>query len=222
MTQEDTSEHSVYKDRRQAGRHLARKLLDYSSRPDVVVLGLPRGGVPVAYEIACRLNAPLDVFVVRKLGVPGNEELAFGAIAHNGVTVFNKHISQTLTQESIDKVVQREKSELLSREHRYRGTKPFPQLIDRSLIVVDDGLATGASMRVAVKALRQYGPANIIVAVPVAPPETCEWLQKVADQVVCSITPRPFHGVGRWYDDFSQTTDQEVISLLNDAIQLRQ
>jgi erythromycin esterase-like protein/predicted phosphoribosyltransferase len=205
-----------FRNRNEAGRLLAEKLTAYANRPDVLVLALPRGGVPVAYEVARALGAPLDVFVVRKLGVPGYEELAMGAVATGGVRVLNDQIVQRLgiPQYIIDAVAAREQQELARRERLYRGGRPPPDVRDRTVILVDDGLATGATMRAAVMALRQLQPARIVVAVPTASPETCEELKAEADAVVCAITPEPFLAVGHWYEDFSQTTDEEVRDLL--------
>jgi erythromycin esterase-like protein/predicted phosphoribosyltransferase len=205
-----------FRNRNEAGRLLAEKLTAYANRPDVLVLALPRGGVPVAYEVARALGAPLDVFVVRKLGVPGYEELAMGAVATGGVRVLNDQIVQRLgiPQYIIDAVAARELQELARRERLYRGGRPPPDVRGRTVILVDDGLATGATMRAAIMALRQLEPARIVVAVPTASPETCEELKAEADDVVCAITPEPFLAVGHWYEDFSQTTDEEVRDLL--------
>jgi erythromycin esterase-like protein/predicted phosphoribosyltransferase len=206
----------LFIDRRDAGRRLAEKIAGYSNRPDVLVLALPRGGVPVAYEVARVLNAPLDVFVVRKLGVPGYEELAMGAVATGGVRVLNDELVERLGIPAplIDAVVARERQELARREHLYRDGRPQPDVRGRTVILVDDGLATGATMHAAIEALRQQNPARIVVAVPTAPPDTCEEMKRRADEVVCAITPEPFEAVGRWYQDFSQTTDEEVRELL--------
>jgi putative phosphoribosyl transferase len=208
-----------YRDRREAGRYLATKLADYAGRPDVLVLGLPRGGVPVAYEVARALGAPLDVFLVRKLGVPGRKELAFGAIATGGVRLLNADVVRGLRipPEVIDQIAAAERAELERREREYRGNRPAPDVRARTVILVDDGLATGASMRAAVAALRQGHPARIVVAVPIAAPSTCEEFQDEVDEVVCARTPEPFYAVGLWYDDFSQTTDEEVRDLLRRA-----
>jgi erythromycin esterase-like protein/adenine/guanine phosphoribosyltransferase-like PRPP-binding protein len=205
-----------FRNRNEAGRSLAKKLTAYANRPDVLVLALPRGGVPVAYEVARALGAPLDVFVVRKLGVPGYEELAMGAVATGGARVLNDQIVQRLgvPQSIIDAVAAREQQELARRERLYRGGRPPPDVRGRTVILVDDGLATGATMRAAIMALRQLQPARIVVAVPTASPETCEELKAEADDVVCAITPEPFLAVGHWYEDFSQTTDEEVRDLL--------
>src|SRR6266850_1630630 len=205
-----------FRDRREAGRLLAAKLAAYANRPDVIVLALPRGGVPVAYEVARALGAPLDVFVVRKLGVPGYEELAMGAVATGGARVLNEQIVRDLRIPDyvIDRVEAEQRDELARRERAYRGGRPPLDVHGRTVILVDDGLATGATMRAAVKALRQREPARIIVAVPTASPETCEELKAEVDEVDCAITPEPFHAVGYWYEDFTQTTDQEVRELL--------
>jgi predicted phosphoribosyltransferase len=209
----------LFKDRRGAGRKLAEQLAAYAGRPDVIVLALPRGGVPVAYEVASALAAPLDIFIVRKLGLPGHEELALGAIASGGVQVLNDEIVQTLKipQRVIDTVAQRELAELQRREQAYRGNRSAPDVRDRTVILIDDGLATGASMRAAVAGLRALNPAEIVVAVPTAAPETCAALEPEVDRVVCAMTPEPFYGVGRWYEDFSQTTDEEVRLFLEQA-----
>jgi erythromycin esterase-like protein/predicted phosphoribosyltransferase len=205
-----------FRDRNEAGRLLATKLAAYANRPDVVVLALPRGGVPIAYEVAVALGAPLDVFLVRKLGVPGYEELAMGAVATGGVRVLNDQVVDRLRIPSyvIDAVAAREQQELTRRERLYRGGRPPPSVRGRTVILVDDGLATGATMHAAVKALRQQQPARIVVAVPTASREVCDELKAEADEVICAITPDPFHAVGRWYEDFSQTTDEEVRDLL--------
>jgi predicted phosphoribosyltransferase len=206
----------AFRDRGDAGVKLATHLLRYAGDPNVVVLGLPRGGVPVAYQVARRLQAPLDVFVVRKLGVPDHRELAMGAIATGGVRVLNFEVVNALRigESVIDRVAAQEQKELERQERTYRGDAPFPDLADRIVIVVDDGLATGSTMRAAVKALRQMQPARIVVAAPVAAAETCQSLQAVADEVVCATTPAAFHAVSMWYQEFSQTTDEEVRELL--------
>jgi predicted phosphoribosyltransferase len=208
-----------YRDRREAGRYLATKLADYSDRPGVLVLGLPRGGVPVADEVARALGAPLDVFLVRKLGVPGHEELAFGAIATGGVRLLNDDVVRGLgiPPDVIDRVAAAERAELERREREYRGNRPAPDVRGRTVILVDDGLATGASMRAAVAALRQGQPARIVVAVPIAAASTCEEFRDEVDEVVCARTPEPFYAVGLGYQDFSQTTDEEVRDLLRRA-----
>jgi predicted phosphoribosyltransferase len=206
----------LFRDRRDAGRRLADKLAAYVYRPDAIVLALPRGGVPVAYEVARRLVAPMDVFVVRKLGVPGYEELAMGAVATGGVRVLNDQLVERLgiPDQMIDAVASRERQELARRERLYRGSRPPPDVRGRTVILVDDGLATGATMFAAIEALRKQNPARIVVAVPTASPDTCEEMKQKADEVICAITPEPFHAVGRWYRDFSQTTDEEVAALL--------
>jgi len=209
----------LFTDRRDAGRQLAARLLHHAGRPDVVVLALPRGGVPVGYEVAHALGAPLDVFLVRKLGVPGHEELALGAIASGGVRVLNESVVRGLgiPPEEVDRVAAREGEELRRRERAYRGDRPAPELRGRTVILVDDGLATGASMRAAVAAVRRAGPARIVVAVPVGAEETCDEFRTEADEVVCAQTPEPFYAVGLWYGDFGQTTDEEVSDLLERA-----
>jgi erythromycin esterase-like protein/predicted phosphoribosyltransferase len=206
----------LFRDRREAGRLLAAKLAAYAHRPDVLVLALPRGGVPVAYEVARALGVPLDVFIVRKLGVPGHEELAMGAVAMGGARVLNKQIVDRLgiPDYLIEAVAAREQKELARRERLYRGGRPRPDVHGRTVILVDDGLATGATMHAAIEALRQQQPGRIVVAVPTASPETCEEMRAMADEVICAITPEPFHAVGQWYQDFSQTTDEEVRGLL--------
>lgn len=213
---------SLFKDRTDAGRQLAQKLTSYANRPDVVVLALPRGGVPVAYEVAQALNAPLDIFLVRKLGVPGHEELAFGAIASGGVRVLNEEVvrSFNLSPAMIDVVAQRELLELGRREQAYRGDdRPAVKIEDKVVTLVDDGLATGASMRAAIEGVRAKDPAQIVVAVPTAAPKTCHAVAPEVDEIICAETPAPFYGVGRWYLDFSQTADEEVRRLLEQTAQ---
>ena len=209
----------VFRDRTEAGRRLALRLGEYAGRPDVIVLGLPRGGVPVAYEVAQALGAPLDVFVVRKLGLPGQEELAMGAIASGGVMVLTDDVVRPLgiPSEVIDEVAERELRELQRRERLYRGGRPAPEVRGRTVILVDDGLATGSTMRAAVAALRRLGPERIVVAVPTAAPSTCEEFRHEADECLCEITPDPFYAVGVWYEDFAQTGDDEVRALLDRA-----
>ena len=206
----------LFEDRFEAGRVLASKLSEFSGRDDVVVLALPRGGVPVGYEVARALKAQLDIFVVRKLGTPGQEELAMGALASGGVTVLNREVIQALgiPQQTIEAVVAREEKELERREREYRGERPAVNIRGRTAILVDDGLATGSSMRVAAKALRKEAAAEIVVAVPVASPSTCAEFETEVDRVACANTPEPFWAVGQWYRDFSQTTDEEVRDLL--------
>ena len=205
-----------FRDRTEAGRLLAEKLTAYAGRTDVLVVGLPRGGVPVAFEVARKLRVPLDIFLVRKLGVPGQEELAMGAIASGGVRVLNHDVVGYLGVPAsvIDRIADREFRELQRREQLYRGKRVPPEVPGKILIVVDDGLATGSSMRAAVRALRTHHAARIVVAVPVAPPSTCQELQAEADEIVCVSTPEPFDGVGRWYRDFSQVGDEDVRNLL--------
>ena len=208
-----------FADRTSAGQQLAEELSAYAEQEDVVVLGLPRGGVPVAFEIAKALKAPLDVFVVRKLGVPGNPELAMGAIASGGVRVLNKDVvgRLSISEEDIERVAKREREELERREEAYRGARPEVDLENKTVIIVDDGLATGATMRAAVNALRKRDPERIVVAVPTAPPDTCAEFENVADEIICLTTPRPFFGVGGSYRDFSQTSNEQVRALLNKA-----
>ncbi|MEW6127260.1 MAG: phosphoribosyltransferase [Acidobacteriota bacterium] len=210
---------SLFQDRREAGQVLAEKLQPYANRADVMVLGLPRGGMPVAFEIAQTLNAPLEVFVVRKLGVPDYEELAMGAIASGGARVINQDIVAefAISSAELESVIAREQIELERREQLYRNAEAMPDLKGRVVILVDDGLATGATMRAAVAALRAQQPAQIIVAVPVAPPDVCQLFQRLADECVCTLTIEPFDGVGRWYRDFSQITDEEVRECLRRA-----
>ncbi len=213
----------LYQDRVAAGRYLATKLTGYANQPDVIVLALPRGGVPVAFEVAEALHAPLDVFIVRKLGVPGHEELAMGAIATGGFRVLNEDVVHGLRIPSyvIDQVTAHELQELARREREYRDDRPPPDVRDKTVILVDDGLATGSTMRAAAMALRQQHPARIVVAVPVASPEACDELRSEVDNIVCATTPTPFYGVGAWYQDFAQTTDEEVHDLLQRAAMTR-
>lgn len=210
---------TVFRDRRDAGRRLAQALSHYAGRSDVTIYALPRGGVPVAYEVALALQAPLDIFVVRKLGLPGREELAIGAVGSGGVRVLNDDIIRLLNvpQEVINIVAQRELQELQRREHIYRGERSAPQVRDRTIILIDDGLATGASMRAAVMGLRARHPARIVIAVPTAAREVCDAFQFAVDEMVCVITPEPFDGVGKWYEVFSQVDDEEVRMLLEQA-----
>ncbi|HEY0799823.1 MAG TPA: phosphoribosyltransferase family protein, partial [Steroidobacteraceae bacterium] len=205
----------LFRDRRDAGRQLAERLRAYANRADVIVLALPRGGVPVAYEVARALRVQLDVFVVRKLGVPGYEELAMGAVATGGVRVLNDVVKRLgIPDFIVDTVAAEERQELARRERLYRGGRPPPDVRGRTVILVDDGLATGATMLAAIQALRQQQPGRMVVAVPTASPDTCEQMRKEVDDVVCAMTPEPFHAVGQWYHDFSQTTDEEVRALL--------
>ncbi len=212
-----------FKNRSEAGRLLAAKLSPYANRQDVVVLALPRGGVPVAYEVARALHAPLDVFVVRKLGVPGHEELAMGAIASGGTRVINRDVVRAvgISVEDLEHIETEEWRELDRRELAYRDQRSAPDLAGKTVVLVDDGLATGATMWAAVVALRQLNPAHIVVAVPAAAPETCAAFAPEVDEIVCAITPEPFGGVGRWYEDFGQTSDAEVRDLLRQAAQAR-
>jgi predicted phosphoribosyltransferase len=209
----------TFRDRTEAGQRLAQRLAAYARREDVIVLALPRGGVPVGYEVVRALGVPLDVFVVRKLGVPGHEELAMGAIASGGVRVLNDRVVRQLPNAAaiIEAVTVQESRELERREVEYRDGRPAPELRGKTVIVVDDGFATGATMRAAVAALRQRGVAKIVVAVPVGSPETCAEFAREVDETVCAITPAFFHAVGQFYADFSQTTDEEVRELLSRA-----
>jgi putative phosphoribosyl transferase len=210
---------SRFQDRYQAGSVLAQHLEAYARRPDVLVLALPRGGVPVGFEVGRALQAPLDVFLVRKLGVPGHEELAMGAIAGGGARLINTDIVQALgiSHEALESVIRNEERELARRERLYRRNSARLPVADRSIILVDDGLATGSTMRVAVVALREQRPLRIVVGVPIAAPSACEELAVDVDDIVCAVTPEPFHSVGLWYQDFSQTTDEEVRELLEIA-----
>jgi putative phosphoribosyl transferase len=207
---------SMFKDRADAGRLLAMRLKEYANQPDLLVLGLPRGGVPVAFEVARELKAPLDIFLVRKLGVPGHEELAMGAIASGNIRILNDMVVNGLNinNETVNWVAEQELKELQRRERQYRGDNPGPDVKSRTVILVDDGLATGSTMRAAALALRQQQPARIIVAVPVAESETCDAFRDLVDEVVCAVTPPELHAVGLWYEDFSQTSDDEVCELL--------
>lgn len=210
---------TTFRNRTQAGKELARRLSKYADREDVLVLGLARGGLPVAFEVAEALHAPLDVFIVRKLGVPGHRELAMGAIASGGVRVLNQSVINSLNvpSEQIENVAAQEQRELERREQEYRGDAERLDVTGKTAILVDDGLATGASMRAAVQALRLSNPERIVVAVPAAAPSACQDFEEEVDEVVCLITPEPFFGVGAWYEDFSQTTDREVRRLLEEA-----
>jgi predicted phosphoribosyltransferase len=205
-----------FRDRVEAGRQLAARLASYADDPSVLVLALPRGGVPVGYEVARALRAPLDVFLVRKLGVPGHEELAMGAIASGGVRVLNPDVVEMLRipPSVIEAVTAEEEQELARREREYRDDRPLPAVRGRTVILIDDGLATGSTMRAAAEALRSEGVGRLVVAVPVAPAETRDALAREVDEIVCLATPEPFFGVGMWYEDFSQTSDAEVRALL--------
>ncbi|WP_337868986.1 phosphoribosyltransferase [Meiothermus sp.] len=210
-----------FKDRNQAGALLAERLvaLGYDRQPNLLVFGLPRGGVPVAFQVARRLGAPLEVWVVRKLGTPGHEELAMGAIASGGGRVLNQEIVDSLqvSADTLAAVEQQQRAELQRRERLYRGNRPFPDLKGRTVLLVDDGLATGATMKAAIAAARQHNPARLVVAVPVAPPDTVAELQALVDEVVCLETPAFFQAVGLWYEHFPQTSDEEVLALLQAA-----
>src|SRR6266702_6142596 len=213
----------AFSNRAEAGQLLAEQLLKYAGRGDVIVLGLPRGGVPVAFEVAEALRVPLDVFIVRKLGVPGFEELAVGAIASGGVRVLNEDVARAFpnADEIIDALTARETAELQRREQSYRDGRPAPELAGKTVILVDDGLATGATMRAAVKALRERDVARIVVAAPVGAPETCREFENEVDEIVCAMAPDYFQAVGQYYEDFSQTSDEEVHELLARAAENR-
>lgn len=208
-----------FRDRTEAGRLLAERLHQYAGRNDVLVLALPRGGVPVGLEIARALDAPLDLVIVRKLGVPGQEELAMGAIATGGVRILNEEVVRMLdlTDDVIERVAAEEERELERRERAYRGDRPPPEVRGRTVILVDDGVATGSTIRAAMAAIRSRQPARLVVAVPVAPPETCEMLREEADEVICLLTPEAFFAIGAYYDSFPQLTDDEVRRLLEQA-----
>jgi putative phosphoribosyl transferase len=214
----------LFQDRFEAGRILASRLRQFAHRNDVLVLGLPRGGVPVAFEVARILNTPLDVFLVRKLGVPGQEELAMGAIASGGIRVVNRTVVDALgiTMADIQQAALQQQAELDRRERAYRDGRPMLDARGQIAILIDDGLATGSSMRVAIMALRKREPQRIVVGVPVAAPSVCEELESQADEVVCAVTPEPFFAVGQWYRDFPQTSDEEVRDLLQQAMRSRQ
>lgn len=209
----------LYQNRNDAGKILASMLAHYANRQDVLVLALPRGGVPVAFEIAKTLNAPLDVFIVRKLGLPGHAELAMGAIASGGTTVFNQDVLDDfqIDERTIQEVTIKELTELNRRESLYRGEKAFPSLKNKTIILVDDGIATGATMRAAILALRQLKPEAIVIAVPVSAKSTIDTLQKLVDEFICPLRPLHFHAVGAWYEQFPQTQDEEVHALLHEA-----
>jgi putative phosphoribosyl transferase len=215
--------HPAFQNRREAGKLLALKLARYADRPDLLVLALPRGGVPVAFEVSQALRAPLDVFVVRKLGMPGNEELALGAIATGGGVAMNVDLVEAyrIPERVIESIAAREAEEIARRERLYRGDKPAPQISGRTVILIDDGLATGASMNAAIGTLRKQNPAKIVVGVPISAPEVCDEFHSGVDEIVCAITPEPFYSVGTWYQDFSPTTDEEVHELLEQADRVR-
>ncbi len=208
-----------FRDRTEAGQLLAVQLQEYANCPDVLVLALPRGGVPVAYEIAQALNLSLDVCLVRKLGAPGQEELAMGAIAPGDIMVLNHEVLRNLnvSRQMLLQVAQREKQELQRRMQVYRGDRPAPQIQDRLIILVDDGIATGSTLRAAIAVIQRQQPQGIVVATPVAPTVVCQALQKVVQAVVCLSTPEPLNSIGMWYSDFSQTSDEEVCRLLKEA-----
>jgi len=214
----DSSSVRPFADRREAGRELASMLRRYAARNDVVVLGLPRGGVPVAFEIAEAIDALFDIFVVRKLGMPGHPEYAMGAIASGGIRVINDDVIRWygISPAAIEAVARAELTEMERREREYRRGRPMTELRGRTVILVDDGLATGSTMRAAVQAVRALGPARVVVAVPVAAPSTCEEFTDITDEIVCARTPEPFSAVGLWYRDFSQTSDDEVRALLEE------
>jgi putative phosphoribosyl transferase len=209
----------IFRNREEAGQRLASRLSKYGSRDDVIVLGVPRGGIPVAFEVATALHLPLDIFVLRKLGVPGHEELAFGAVGSGGVRVLNSRVVQELgiSQLDIASVTSAEREELERRERLYRGNRPPLDVLGRTVILVDDGIATGASLMAATHALRKMKPAAIVLATPIAPRTTCDRLRREVDEVVCVEMPEPFYGVGQFYDDFSQVSDEDVNQLLERA-----
>ncbi len=213
----------IFINRQEAGRRLASRLTKYAGRPDVIVLGVPRGGVAVAFEVAKALHLPLDVFVLRKLGVPGHEELAFGAIGSGGVRVLNSNVVEELelSAQDIASVTRAERYELERRERLFRGNMPPLNVGERIVILVDDGIATGASVRAAIAALRQMEPKAVVIATPVAPQRTCNLLQPEVDELVCLEMPEPFYGVGQFYQDFTQVSDEEVTGLLDRASQQR-
>lgn len=210
---------ALFEDRVDAGKKLAKELSKYANRSDVLILALPRGGVPVAFEVAKELNVKMDVFIVRKLGVPGNEELAMGAISSDNVLVLNEDIVKSfqIPERVINMVAENELKELKRRERTYRGDRPKPEISGSTVILIDDGLATGATMRAAASAIKTKNPAKIVVAVPTGASDTCEIFKKEVDEVICMATPEPFYGVGAWYGNFSQTTDEDVCELLDKA-----
>ncbi|QKT04071.1 phosphoribosyltransferase [Ectothiorhodospiraceae bacterium 2226] len=208
---------ALFADRAAAGVQLARALAHLQGRPGLLLLALPRGGVPVAYPVAQGLHAPLDVLLVRKLGMPGQEELAVGAIASGGARVLNPEVASWVDPAALARIEARERAELLRRERAFRGDRPPLDVAGRTVIVIDDGAATGATLRAGLAALRGQGPAHLVAAIPVAPPETAEVLAKEADELICLHTPRHFYGVGQWYGDFGQTSDDEVRELLERA-----
>lgn len=209
------AERIFYENRSIAGKVLAESLQTYHRRFDAIVFGLARGGVPVAYEVACALQLPFDVFLVRKIGMPGHEEFALGAVAADGVSFFNDGIDTTSLSREVEQTIRAEKRELARRQRKYRGLRPFPKLEGTTVILVDDGMATGASMQAAVLAVKGQNAAHVVVAIPVAPSDTCNKLRSEVDALICPLSPEPFGGVGRWYQDFTQISDTEVIELLN-------
>ncbi len=213
----------MFRDRTEAGQALATKLNKFANRHDVLVLALPRGGVPVAFEVATKLNVPMDLLLVRKLGVPGREELAFGAISTGGVTVLNQDLVRNihLSDEVISQISSRERKELQRRQEAYRGSTESVAIAGKTIILIDDGIATGASMHAAIYALRQQSPFKVVIAVPTAPPSTCEELKTIADEIVTVIRPEPFIAVGEFYETFTQTSDEEVKRLFQGARQRR-
>ncbi|MFI5059414.1 MAG: phosphoribosyltransferase [Candidatus Acidiferrales bacterium] len=213
----------IFKNRQEAGQRLASRLVKYANREDVIVLGVPRGGVPIAFEVATSLNLPLDIFVLRKLGVPGHEELAFGAIGSGGVRVLNANVVEQMGISDLDiaVVTRAEKEELERRERLYRGSRPPLDVHGRTVILVDDGIATGSSLRAAIRALREMKPAAIVIATPVAPERTCNRLRHEVEELVCVEMPEPFYGVGQFYHDFAQVSDEEVNELLERASRQR-
>jgi predicted phosphoribosyltransferase len=212
-----------FQNRAEAGVLLGKRLAAYAERPDVLILALPRGGVPVGFEIAKALHAPLDVLIVRKLGVPGQEELAMGAIVSGGMQVLNESVVESLgiSAQEIQAAAAREQTELERREHVYRGGRPSPAIRGRTVILVDDGIATGTTMRIALVAVRRQGPSRLVLAVPVAPSSTCRELKPLVDEMVCLLTPQDFVAISLWYEDFRQTSDQEVCDLLEQADRMR-
>ena len=210
----------IFQDRFDAGQRLAARLEHFAGDPNVILLALPRGGIPVAYEIARTLHVPMDVFIVRKLGLPGHEELAMGAIASGGVLVLNQQVVERLSisKSVIEAVARQQEEELHRREQLYRGDLPFPDLRGKTVILIDDGLATGSTMRAAVRAVRAEGAKRIVVAVPVASPETCREFETEVDEAICAVTPLSFFAVGQWYQDFRPTSDEEVRELLVKAM----
>jgi putative phosphoribosyl transferase len=217
-------DHQAFVDRRNAGRTLATRLAKYAGRDDVIVLALPRGGVPVAYEVACALGVPMDVFLVRKLGTPGHRELAMGAIASGGVRVLNEEVVHWygIPDSEIERISHEEQQELERRERAYRGERAAPDLTNRIVILIDDGLATGSTMRAGAQAVRAHRPARVVIAVPVGAPQTCAELGVVADEVICARMPEPFSAVGQWYLNFDQTDDDEVRDLLRQSTAIPQ